>query len=518
MSYRRIKTTGFILCLLGLCSIPLVAILATNDGRFSYTLDDAYIHLSLSEGIHEGHYGINPGETSSPSSSLMWPILLAPFSGLVIHQLVPLFINLCCLIAEGLLLRRILSKALPETREITRDLMTIILLLALNQIGLIYTGMEHSLQNLLSLSIVAGLVDNVESGSFRWTLGASMALLPLVRYEGFALSFAALTCLAGRRARLAGMACFAAGLALASAGSLFLIGMGLPALPSSVLAKTQFAVAGCSPLGYLSSRILSAFENPRAVRLLLMSGAMASLLIVNRRRPSANLLRFGVISTTLHLLFGNYGWFARYDVYILLSSIVVFLWAGRQGLEGMMRRIGATRVTASLGVFLLVLFAPEIRATLFTPRASNEIFRQHWTMRRLAAELYQGAVIANDIGVLSYMNDQYVVDIAGLSLDRARIALRDRSPEFLSEIVGEYSAGMALIYTKPYRDMIPDTWVLAASLVLDGSNAIVYDRRVDIYITTPDASSDVWNALDRLETQLPDGVTLERTMPGDEPL
>ncbi|HKL20996.1 MAG TPA: hypothetical protein VJ904_04275 [Tichowtungia sp.] len=58
------------------------SILYLNGGVFTYSLDDAYIHLSLAEQIHHGHYGINAGEYSSPSSSVLCPFLLAPFSGL----------------------------------------------------------------------------------------------------------------------------------------------------------------------------------------------------------------------------------------------------------------------------------------------------------------------------------------------------------------------------------------------------------------------------------------------------
>ncbi|MCK7508511.1 MAG: hypothetical protein MZV70_33635 [Desulfobacterales bacterium] len=48
----------------------MVFILVLNDGTFRYSLDDAYIHLSLSEGISRFHYGINP-EVSSASSSML---------------------------------------------------------------------------------------------------------------------------------------------------------------------------------------------------------------------------------------------------------------------------------------------------------------------------------------------------------------------------------------------------------------------------------------------------------------
>jgi len=44
-----------------------VGILAMNDGKLTYALDDPYVHLSVSEKIWRGGYGVNIGEVSPPS-------------------------------------------------------------------------------------------------------------------------------------------------------------------------------------------------------------------------------------------------------------------------------------------------------------------------------------------------------------------------------------------------------------------------------------------------------------------
>ena len=60
----------------------IITILLLNSGLMVYNIDDAYIHLALAENIIRGHYGVNLGEFSSPSSSILWPFILAPFSRL----------------------------------------------------------------------------------------------------------------------------------------------------------------------------------------------------------------------------------------------------------------------------------------------------------------------------------------------------------------------------------------------------------------------------------------------------
>ena len=48
------------------------------NGTFVYTLDDAYIHLTIGRTLAEhGVWGVSPREYSSASSSPLWTILLA---------------------------------------------------------------------------------------------------------------------------------------------------------------------------------------------------------------------------------------------------------------------------------------------------------------------------------------------------------------------------------------------------------------------------------------------------------
>ena len=59
---------GFLLVII---LAEVVALLRLNNGHLVYTLDDPYIHLALAENIIHGHYGVNAGEFSAPSSSIL---------------------------------------------------------------------------------------------------------------------------------------------------------------------------------------------------------------------------------------------------------------------------------------------------------------------------------------------------------------------------------------------------------------------------------------------------------------
>ena len=60
--------------------VTSIRVVHVSPGRLTYLVDDAQIHLRLAEQLSHGTYGINAGMASSPSSSILWPLLLTPFA------------------------------------------------------------------------------------------------------------------------------------------------------------------------------------------------------------------------------------------------------------------------------------------------------------------------------------------------------------------------------------------------------------------------------------------------------
>jgi hypothetical protein len=132
--------------------IELFAIMLLNNGFFVYTLDDPYIHMALSENIKNGHYGVSISEFSAPSSSILWPFIIAPFSS---FQYFPFMANVAAAILTVFIFMKILNASLgisdKHIRKVLISSLLILLILVTNIVGLIFTGMEHSLQLLLEL-------------------------------------------------------------------------------------------------------------------------------------------------------------------------------------------------------------------------------------------------------------------------------------------------------------------------------------------------------------------------------
>lgn len=162
-------TGSTVLCVASCCCFALLLLTllfhvrALNEGHLVYALDDPYIHLSLSEQIAHGHYGLNPTEFSAPASSILWPFLLAPFAYFAIHSYMPLVLNVVFGLFAVYLLAKFVARWLPRPEgnavaSWTVQLLTVLLLIfAANLVSLPFVGMEHVLQVLLAIACAYGM-------------------------------------------------------------------------------------------------------------------------------------------------------------------------------------------------------------------------------------------------------------------------------------------------------------------------------------------------------------------------
>ena len=233
---------------LALCAIELAAIVTMNSGRFVYTLDDPYIHLAMAENIRLGHYGVNPGELSAPASSIIWPFLLAPVARMSFAEFVPLCLNLLAAVATVLVFVRILKGPLRRFERPADKWLACVLLALLipttNLVGLVFTGMEHSLQVLLAVLVLYGIIREQETDAVPWWLELAIVAGPLVRYENLALSVPAFLYLIARRRYRPAFTGALALLVCVGGFSVFLHSMGLGFLPGSVLGKSRVVASG----------------------------------------------------------------------------------------------------------------------------------------------------------------------------------------------------------------------------------------------------------------------------------
>lgn len=474
-----------------------------------YVLDDPYIHLAMAENLLRGHYGVNLGEYSSPSSSVIWPLLLAPFMRLPHAEYVPLVINTAATLAVVVVCWRILSLSMARRRVPTALLTAhmVLAVLATNAIGLVLLGMEHSVQLLLAVAALHGMILIVETGRSPWWLAIVVVAGPLIRYENLSVSVATLLFLFlhghHRMAALAGAA-IASSLAAFSA---FLVSLGLGALPTSVVAKTS--VVSGDRLAHVAQNLKTSLVQPRGVLLICALLSLVGFIVLSERRQAEKLLA-GAVSVAIagHVVVGQYGWGNRYEIYVWAVALWALVYVYRDALLDPGRppaRALALVTVEALGVGLLC--APYVSTLITSPTAANNIYEQHYQMHRFATTYWGKPVAVNDLGYVAYRNDAYVLDLGGLAskevLDKRRQARPPKEPAsvWMDELTRAWATDVVMIYDEVF-DSVPPAWIKLGSLHLSRRKVSPAYATVDFYATRPDVVPEATAAIGRFRESL----------------
>ena len=487
----------------------LLIILHLNGGQFSYSLDDPYIHLALAERLSHGVYGINPGETVTPSSSILWPYLLVPGVGSAWHPFLPLFYNLLLGSLSAWLIgsmSRGFAWLEPGSHRFLRCwLLSLLLVLAASLVGLTFTGMEHVLQGLIAVSCAYGLMEAYHLRPVPGWCVALVILGPAVRYENFVLCIAlAVGLYAQRRSGLAFLTLILS-LLIPASFAVFLLRHGLPPLPNSVLAK---GAAFASQKGVVANLLATMRTN--SLRYLLVwkrwptTIFLPILLILvwraRRVKPHFLVLVGATLAVLLQMLAGSYNWFHRYEVYTTIFAIMIVLSVS----TAMQLRIPFWTVV------LLLLFAdlPYVNTLVSTPRASQNIYQQQFQMHRFV-EQYGGNFAANDIGWVSYElpSSVYMLDLFGLASSEALHQVQ-KTPTWLDDVTRRHKVGLVMI-NPVWFPITPRDWKPVARLTLGVPSAIAASSDVYFYQTpfgTPQDRENLALLLHTFASGVPRGV------------
>jgi hypothetical protein len=493
-------------------ALLLWLIYSFNNGTFTYSLDDSYIHLALAENLAQGHYGINMSEPSAPSSSIAWPFVLALFAHPTIPLLVPLALNFLASIATlfvaGSLISSIFAPLPAARKSQTTFFALIFLIVAANLIGLAFGGMEHSVQILLSVVLVVGMIHEHKTNKAPWWLGVVIVLGPLIRYENMALSVPALAYLAWRRHYALALGCGSVLLLTIGGFSLFLHSLGLNILPSSVLTKSSLPMENLSIktlVGYLISKVMF----PPRQWAIFSVGLLLLLPVLLRKNSQERALALWIASAgVLHLLLGRwrFGWVPRYELYIWVATLLTLAYFYRDRLVVLLEQHAPRKVGLFLAALLLIAHTPYLYHTLFTPMAANNIYQQQYQMHRFVVDYYDAPVAVNDLGLVSYHNDHYVLDLIGLASEDAREAQQSTtSPVWMEEMTRDHNTKLVMIYQDAFNG-IPTTWIPIGSLHIRSLNVSPFDNAVMFYALDDESFQEIRPLLVDFRQTLPPGV------------
>ncbi len=482
--------------------LELSAILALNHGYFSYTLDDPYIHLAMAENILKGHYGVNLSEYSAPSSSILWPFLLAPFAGISFGHYVPLVINFLSSIGIIMIFGRIIRQISDDS--MIAELMICLMIPLSNLIGLAFTGMEHSLQVFLAAAMALGMIRCEENGTvpswFCWVIIAG----PLIRYENLALSVPALAYLLIQKQYQAFWV--SSGILMLSivGFSLFLHQLGLGFLPSSVVSKST-PVYHSGSLKYILINLKTNIAF-REGGWLLLALFLCLCRIFGNQSASADKRLAGWILTaiSLHFLFGRFGWFYRYEVYIWAAAIAMLLRLYAPSLSRFFNFEKKEVVVFLAFVLSLIIGGGYFQAITDTPLAANNIYEQHFQMHRFITEYYPKPAAVHDLGWVSYKNDRYILDLGGLASEKALKNRWSEDPSWMNILAKQHDVKLAMVNDNWFKP--PHNWILIGRLHLGKTNITPANSAVTFYVLDKNSIPEIISCLDQFVKTLPDGM------------
>ncbi|MEL6341768.1 MAG: hypothetical protein AAFV53_01450 [Myxococcota bacterium] len=491
---------------LGLHTLALWWFTHAALGDFVFPLDDSYIHLGMARALVEGGtWGFRPGEFTPASSSPLWTLLLA----------LPWWFRIdlvtAAIVLNGIAVAALISRAddwmlRQGSSLLTRTIALLSAIISAPLPALILTGMEHSLHAwwiwevlLLSVAVltkkrrVAGLV-------LLCFLGTT------IRYESLAVIGALSLILLWQRRPLP-----AVGVGLGGALPIVLHGWvatmrGWPFLPSGMAAKSPLTRGGFPEA--IRSTAHSIIETPIEWPMLTLLGVGALGLVMSppdrRRQPTMLILYLAAVSG--QILVSGMGRLYRFDAALVAIGCVLMV--------ALSDRLQARwRSAAVVSLLLLGIFRTVETHTIFLQQ-TRIIGRNSLQAARLVRDLDLDVVACWDIGLISYLTDARIVDMAGLA-DRNVMNLI-RSGQYSSTTLQQHilQRGAALAITFPVfleieGDGVPPEWIPVAHLHdpdLDGKGL-----RLTVYATHTDNAAAVEARLSGKRADLPENLRLLST-------
>ena len=178
-----------------------------------------------------------------------------------------------------------------------------------------------------------------------------------------------------------------------------------------------------------------------------------------------------------------------------------------------MKRKNSLAKVIILAIGFVVISAQQYIYDIFTlPIAANNIYEQQYQMHRFAADYLNKPVAINDLGYVSYKNDNYVLDLWGITSEKAlNYRMMSGNGVWMNELCQKNNVELAMIYEKQFKG-IPAGWIKIGELHLGKKRITPAYKDVAFYAISQKAYSDIVKGLSAFINTLPSDVkfTLQR--------
>lgn len=500
-------------------------VLHYTNGVFIYPYDDAFIHLTIANHLIKGVWGINANEFASASSSPLYTVILSIFCFFSNDIVIPFLVN--CLAGIGILVVLLFWLKKQEINFLGQGLIMLFVIFFTPLALLIISGMEHTIQCLISFLFIFHFSD--------W-LGANMALktkrMPVkilifgaltttIRYEGlFLITIVCILLLVYKKIYFAFLLGFVSLAPLIFFG-LFSLSKGNYFLPNSVLVKSgSFSYSG--PIDFINTILFEKLTYARnglaalATQRLIIALPLLYFIFRKYLNPSHFFIIVILLSATiLQLAFATTGYLYRYEAYLFFCfttiSALLFYKYGRYVLEDFSSTI--SKIFAIVIIFFL--FFPVVlrsaAALAKTRQACINIYDQQFQMAMFTKKYYNHSTIAvNDIGALGYFTNANILDLWGLASIEITRSKKNHywTPTFLDSLCKTKHVEIAIIYDSWFSQSLTNRWNKIAAWQIQ-NNVICGDNTVSFYSLDSSKNIILLKNLQEFQWQLPSSVGIK---------
>ncbi|MEJ7766279.1 MAG: hypothetical protein WKF89_00600 [Chitinophagaceae bacterium] len=488
--------------------------LKKTNGVFSYPLDDTFIHMAVAKNSAlYGVWGVSANEWVSTSSSPFFTGLLTIVYFLFgVNDYSPFLLG----IAGALVLISAMQQELNKHTAVSTSHKAACMILALF-VGAIPSlaalGMEHTFQIAFTLFFVhscASVLTN-EKSSFSHLLITALwgACMVFTRYENAFIVASACGLLFMQKRFRASLLIAAIGAAPIVLFGLFAVSKGGLFIPNSIQIKVR------DNYKLLMNGGVAMLEAAASI-----SGLLVLSLFVIVRKIQQNLfdrrfyiLSVFVLSGLLHSVFGGFGWFYRYEAYLIVLGsfhllILLFEWYEKRE-----RPINKQAILTAAIIVLFTFNLPlrGINALRNFIRSTYNIYEQQYQMALFVRQYYNHQTIAaNDIGAISYLSDLHLIDLWGLGNNEVTIARKNGywNAAFLQSLVVKNNTSIAIIYESWFDNALTGNWKKAGTWEVSYS-FMLGDTKVTFYAIDPRQEAALKKNLQEFSARLPKDIKVE---------
>ncbi len=478
--------------------------------------------------VNDSVWGVSKYNFSSSSSSILWVLILSLLyyiAGISIY--LPFILNVIFSFIILLIISLYFKKLCISEYLLFFLLAAVIFITPF--ITVIFIGMEHGLHILLSVLFIflsiEYIIDPERNQKNQKYLIMLSFLLVSVRYESVFLIFAAgiLLILKGRF-KTAFLIFISAALPVIIYG-IISISEGWYFIPNSILLKGR-KISSAGDIFKLVNFIPTLTKIYYYSDVLIMFSIAVCMIILQFNKVWRISLRcryfliIFVITVFLHAHFADFGWYYRYEAYLITIGLITLCLCGYEYFMNFFIYEKEKRNLLLKYLFLIliiVFFLMEYRYRSFDaitslPNVSRNLYEQHYQVGTFLNKYYSGQAAAiNDIGLPNYLADIKCLDLWGLgSIEPAKLKRENNyNAKTLNKWIFSKDVKIAAVYKSWFKygqiisDGIPENWFWAGDWIIDDA-IVINSNKVSFYAFSR-------NGRDRLITQLKE---FESVMPG----